>query len=283
MAHSSETSPESDPVKSEAIMYYLAHNDGRGADIRTYDINTILQSYPVNTPPYSFTRKFNAVTIPDDWTLANPEVNQVQMEAFDLNGDPLTFSLHSSSSNNGTFSLNGSTLTFTPAGYFSDNEVADPNQSFFDRAIGTFSDGVNQSPPVEVWIIGLLGDSQPSSTPDGIPDAWMTTYYGSASGATATSDTDQDTFNALQEYRMGSDPEDADSNLKLTGISPGEIQWEGRRFDLYRIQTRSDLTTGNWTTIRLDSESANLATFTSDDLPEAAPGETRFFRVERVE
>jgi len=283
LAHSSETFPESDANLREAIMYFQAQDDGRGADVRSYDTTTILQSYAVNLPPYSFDQKIRVTTYDLSETLQNPEVNQVVMEGFDQNGDALSFVVDSSSSGAGSFSQNGNTITFTPANEYADSIVQDPNTQSFGILEGHFTDGVNKSATIEVWIIALLRDTRPSGAPDGIPDSWNNTHYGNITGPGDTADTDLDGYNTLQEYRIDSDPTDANSNLSITGFTPGAIQWVGRRFDLYRIQTRSDLTTGDWTTIRLDSESENLSTFTSDELPEAAGGEALFYRIERVE
>ena len=136
MAHSSETFPETDASLREAIMYFQAHDDGRGADIRSYDTTTILQSYPVDLPPYSLDQKIVVTTIPNGWALDNPEVNQVVMEGFDQNGDLLSFVVESSTTNNGTFSQNGNVITFTPSGFIGDVDVENPETTFYDRLQG---------------------------------------------------------------------------------------------------------------------------------------------------
>lgn len=283
LAHSSETDPETDPELEDAQMYFLIHKDGRGADPRTWDVDTAAKAYPANTPPYSFDRKFHAVTVPGGWTLSNPEVNQVVMEGWDLNDDPLSFSVTSGTTINGSFSLSGNTVTYTPSGFFADSDVSDPADIFNDQLIGTLSDGVNLSPPVEVWIIGFRTDTEPANTPDGVPDAYMTTHYGSADGSTAGADTDGDGFTTLEEFLMRTDPTDPDSGLILTGVGDGTVEWTGRRFDLFRVQTSSDLTVGDWTTIRLATQPEDLPVVTEEHLPSAEAGGALFYRVRRVD
>jgi hypothetical protein len=46
LAHSSENPAEPDPVKEDALMYFLAHNDGRGASIRSDDAAGLRAAYP---------------------------------------------------------------------------------------------------------------------------------------------------------------------------------------------------------------------------------------------
>ena len=63
MAHSSENPNETNTVLREAIMYYRAHADGRGATLGSYDAPVIQQAYPqTNTPPYCFSRVMDVVT-----------------------------------------------------------------------------------------------------------------------------------------------------------------------------------------------------------------------------
>lgn len=47
LGHSSEVDPEPDPVLREALMYFLAHHDGRGPALNTDDIAGVSTIYPV--------------------------------------------------------------------------------------------------------------------------------------------------------------------------------------------------------------------------------------------
>ncbi len=281
LAHSSETFSEPDTERREALMYYLAHADNRGATLNTYDISTALQAYPLNTPPVSFDRVLYAVSSPSP-VLANPEVNRVTLAGFDLHGDPLTINLVSSTGNNGTFTLNGSILTYSPSKYFADTVVADPASSYYDQALATVSDGVNISPYFTVRIVGLFGDTEPSGTPDGIPDAWMTQHFGDANGSTASADSDGDGLTNLQEYLLGTDPTDTDSRFRITTYTGDLLEWTTpKRFDVFRVQTSTNLT--DWTTHRIIDQPDESPFLFLSDLP-SAPGDTRrFFRVQRID
>jgi hypothetical protein len=51
LAHSSEKSDETDPLLLDATMYFMAHFDGRCADVRADDINGLSFLYPTAQPP----------------------------------------------------------------------------------------------------------------------------------------------------------------------------------------------------------------------------------------
>lgn len=255
MAHTSEDPNETDPTLLGSIMYYRAHRDGRGASLGEWDPPVIQQAYPVaNTPPYSFDRVMDAISSPQP--SGTPGINAIELRGFDLQEDGLTISLNNVSDNgNGTFSLNGNILKFEPAGYFgsNDSQRLDPAESFFyERVLVRFSDGVNASPPALVRVLGFLADTHPSNS-DGIPDSWMVQYFGNLDPSAgpnrgANDDFDGDGYTNLQEYRMGSDPTDPDSNLQFSSISTTGIEWRAKPYELYEIQSSTDL--DNWTTFR---------------------------------
>ena len=279
LAHSSETSSESDDELAEAIMFYQAHRDGRGASLNSYDISTVLKAYPLNTPPFSYDRVLYAVTIPGSSTLTTPEVNQVTITGFDLQDNALSLQLDEVTTSNGTFSQSGSTITYSPSEHFADNTVDDPTSSYFDRFRGRLSDGTNLSPFIDLRVVGFRADTQPSGAADGVPDSWMTTYYGSSSGSTADADTDADGLNNLEEFLLGTDPTDSESSFKVTQFSPNSLEWTAQLFDVYTIQSSLDLST--WETVRIVSQTADTATLSISDLPTPSSGNTIFFRVQR--
>jgi hypothetical protein len=278
LAHSSETSNESDEDLSEAIMYFQAHGDNRGASLNSYDISTVLKAYPLNTPPFSYDRVLYAITHPTG-TLTNPEVNQVTITGFDLQGDALSLQVDSATESNGTFSLNASTITFTPDGYYGDTTVSDPSATSYARFRGRLSDGTNLSPFIEIRVVGFRADSQPSGAPDGIPNSWMSTYYGSSIGSSASADTDGDGFNTLQEFRLGTDPTDASSAFKISQFSSNTLEWTTQAYDLYAIETSPDLS--NWQTIQIMSQTSSATTLSITDLPAPGSGNSIFYRVRR--
>src|SRR5262249_26673160 len=65
MVHSSDNPSESNPLLREALMYFSAHRDGRGATLGAYDPPIVQQVYPpFNTPPYGASRNLEVVTVP---------------------------------------------------------------------------------------------------------------------------------------------------------------------------------------------------------------------------
>lgn len=281
LAHSSETSPEPNTASAQAIMYFQAHGDGRGAQLNSYDTTTARQAYPINSGvPASMTRRIIATT--SFGTITNAKVNQIQV--YDLDGDNVTATISSQSNINGVFSVLGTTVTFTPNGPFGDNQVGNPTNSFFDQAIITVSDGTN-SGTVDFRVIGFAFDSGT----DGIPNAWMTTHFNSSTpttGSRAADDPDNDGFTNLDEYLLGSDPNDGGSNLKLTQhsieasstTSDLSLTWESSNYQYYQIQSSTNLNT--WQPLQyVFSQGATTATENIDQ----PLVDKRYYRVLRLQ
>jgi hypothetical protein len=277
--HSSETANESDNEKAEAIMYFQASSDGRGATLNTYDINTVRKAYPLNTPPYGFDRIMYAVTNSSNTTLANPQVNQVTLIGNDLQRDSLSLQIDSSTSNNGIFNTTGSTISYTSYEYYSDTTVTNINSASYDRLEARFSDGVNLSPFFSVRIVGFRRDSEPFGSPDGIPNSWMSNYFGRADGSTASSDEDGDGFDNLTEYQIGTDPTDANSRFKLTQNTNQSLEWTTQPFNLYQVEKSANLI--HWQTIETLSQTTSASTL-STQLPTSQADESIFYRVKLV-
>lgn len=280
LAHSSENEFEPDPVLTEAIMYYRAHGDGRGATLTNWDVDAIRRIHPLQPPPFGFQRVIRAVSSPSP--LANPEVNQVELRGYSLHAESLTTTLVLPHEQNGTFQLNESTLIYTPNGYFSDSEEIDPaSNGYFDRVFVRYSDGVHLSPALPVRVIQLLGDSSPSWEPEGLPDAWMVTHFGNKNPTSGHSgahdDPDNDGLTNLQEYLLGTDPLDADSRLKITNFTPSALQWEARPYEVYEILASPDLI--NWSWHKTVQPNLSVGTFDAPPLDTAK----LFFRVQRVD
>ncbi len=110
--HSSEGGGETNSTLSNAIMYYLAQLDGRGATLQGWDTNTIHIVHPLdNPPPYGYDRIIRAITSPNPQAPFASGVNQVDVPSYDLQGGAIPI-LVSSTSGNGTFSLEGATTVF---------------------------------------------------------------------------------------------------------------------------------------------------------------------------
>ncbi|MEC8404663.1 MAG: matrixin family metalloprotease [Verrucomicrobiota bacterium] len=279
LAHSSETANESNSEKAESIMYYLAHPDRRGAILNSYDINTVRKAYPLNTPPYGFDRIMYAVTHYSNTTLTNQQVNQVTLVGYDLQGDALTLQIDSSSSILGKFSNSGSIISYAIDGYYNDSTVDNINSDYYDKLEARFSDGVHLSPFFSVRIVGVRGDSAPFAAPDGIPDSWMTTYFGSAGGSNASSDEDGDGFDNLSEYQLGTNPADANSQFKIIQYTNQSLKWTSQPFTLYQVEASTNLL--NWQTIETLGQTNSKATL-STQLPVSQADESIFYRVKRV-
>ena len=69
----------------------------------------------------------------------------------------------------------------------------------------------------------------------------------------------------------------------LSPLWAGTLTWTPRRFDVYWIETRSDLLSGDWTPERLATQPEDAPTVTADNLPQAPAGGTLFYRVRRVD
>jgi hypothetical protein len=150
---------------------------------------------------------------------------------------------------------------------------------YYDRLQARFSDGTHLSPTFTVRIVGFRPDAWPYNAPDGIPDAWMGSYFGSANGSTASADPDGDGYDNLSEYLLGTDPSDAGSAFKLTQLGAQTLEWTAQPYALYKLETSTDLQV--WQSAQLLSHDST-ATMQSTTVPLAEGQPARFYRVRRV-
>lgn len=249
MDHSSEDINETNSVLREAMMYFLAHADGRGARLGDYDPPLIQQVFPkTNTPPYSYDRVIDIVTQPSGAPLI-AGINEVELRGFDLQTTNLTVLLTNQSSLNGTFTLVGDRLKYAPSGFFSSPRLDPAGVSYRDITYVRFTDGTNASPFTKVRVLSYQDDQNPNGTSDGLPDDWMTNYFGNADPAAGPNrgpndDFDGDGISNLKEFISGTNPTNAADALKITSITPTSLQWLARPYDLYEVQGTTDFT--NW-------------------------------------
>lgn len=294
LAHSSENSGETDPTLKQAMMYYQAHADGRGAMLGTYDPPVIQQVYPHNTVPYTYNRVMDVTTAPAPMNFAG--INEVELRGYDLQTSNLTLVTNDQSSLNGDFTLAGANVKYTPSGYFADSDRNDPDTtggySYLDLIFARYSDGTNASPYSLVRVLSLRGEA--TLTPDGLPDYWMMNYFGhstpqAADLSRATDDADGDGLTNLQEYRTGTNPKDANSNLQIPAFAGDFLQFRAQAYELYELLGSTNLSqwsvltpvfpTTSSITIRTTLPQTNIMA-TVSNLPTTAP--RMFYRVRKV-
>jgi len=280
LRHTSENPTESDPALREALMYYRAHADGRGAALYTTDVANIQQAYPPDdTPPWSLDRVLDVVTgSPSPPSI--PGVNEVEIAGLDREREPLTVTLVDATSINGTFALEGALLRYAPGGWYSAARLDPAGSSYYDRAVVRLHDGTNASPPVRVRVLSYAQDA--FGTSDGLPSAWMTAYFGHADPrasdqSRAGDDRDGDGFTNLEEFLAGTDPTNAASRLSITSTERDGIRWAASPYQLYEVQTAPELASGVFETVRLV-----VPTGTTGTVSWTPPASNRFVRVRRT-
>lgn len=246
MAHSSENPSEPNNTLKQSIMYYQIHADGRGASLGTYDPPVIQQAYPTNnTPPYTYARVMSITT--DSPSQPNvPGINDLELRAYDLQGGTPTILITNATSNNGSFTRSANILKYAANGFFSAPPIDPAGSSYYDRVYVRASDGTNASAYSTVRTIAYDPDSFPS-TSDGIPDSWMVTYWGNAnpsagSNRGAQQDFDGDGMKNIDEYRAGMDPTLASSGQRITLITPTNIQFQAKAYEVYELHASTNLT-----------------------------------------
>ena len=247
MAHSSENAGELDPTLKQAIMYYQAHADGRGAALGSYDPPVIQQAYPSNnTPPYSYSRVMDITTAASGTQPNIPGINDVELRGYDLQSTNPTLLTTNALNQNGIFARSGSVIKYTPNGNFGDLPRSDPaGGSFYDIIYARYSDGTNASPYLTVRVISYGEDTVAPA--DGIPDNWMLTYFGNATPAgnrAGSADFDGDGMKNIDEYRAGMNPTNSASGERITLMSLTNIQFQAKAYELYELHSSTNLT--NW-------------------------------------
>jgi hypothetical protein len=294
LAHSSDV-VTNDPVLTNSAMYFLAHADGRGARLNSYDTNVIRLVHPTNTPPWTFDRVIDATVAA---TTPNvPGINEVEMRGYDLQTTNLTLFTNAQTALNGSFTRVGSTIKYTPAGYFFDTDRDDPDTSsgsytYKDIVYARYTDETNASPYALIRVLSFRGDD--TSPFDGIPDYWMLNYFGHGGPqagdlSRATDDPDGDGLNNFQEYLAGTNPKDASSAQRITFVAPGTLQFQAKAYELYEVLGSTNLTT--WQRVAVH-EPTNAAYAVRTALPQTnitavvsnlpTLGTNTFFRVFKV-
>lgn len=113
---------------------------------------------------------------------------------------------------------------------------------------------------------------QGALAPDGLPVGWLLANFGTTN-VDAGADPDHDGMNNLQEYLAGTDPNNANSVLRVTGITRGAatpgstmLNWSSVPSRYYVVQERSSLSGGAWADyLNLQTPGWNSASFNDSD------------------
>jgi hypothetical protein len=123
---------------------------------------------------------------------------------------------------------------------------------------------------------------------NGLAIAWEMNYFGHT-GVDPNADPDHDGMSNLQEYKAGTNPNDATDNLRIMAIGVGFVSgndndtlvWTSHSTRQYRIQQRTSLVSGTWVDAGM-LLSPDSGTNTTRTLQFANPASQRFFRVQAI-
>lgn len=255
LAHSSVNPSEpAGSVLREAMMYYSAHADNRGATLGNYDAPMIQKAHPpANTPPWTYPRYVTVHTGAQPQT--TPGVNEFNLTGYDQQTPSASLTRvqgTSTGANSATFTFTGSKIRCTPADNWSDGVVGDPLTATYAKVLYRYNDGTHCSPWQPVSIIAYRRDTLPSGPGvygDGLPDAWMTQYWQNTNPAAGpkrgpNDDADGDGLTNLEEYRLATSPIRGQSRFDTTILANDVIQWPARPWALYLLESSTDGT--NW-------------------------------------
>ena len=283
LGHSSDITTNN-AVLTNSIMYYLAHGDERGARLNSYDTNVIREVHPLNAPPWTYSRVMD-ITTSSSAAPNVPGINQIQLRGYSLQATNLYAVITNLYLNGGAFSLSGTNLSFTPSGYYGTARLDPAGSSYYSGLYFRCSDGTNASPYATVRVLSFNPDSDSPSS-DGIPDNWMTTYFGhtapqAADKSRASDDADGDKLSNLQEYIAGMDPIDNASAQRVAAASVDSVQFQAKPYELYELLGNTNLSaTNGWVRVGVPVLPTNSIGVVSNLYNPAAP--YRFFRVMKV-
>lgn len=242
LAHTSEDSNEPETARREAVMYWQAHSDGRGAALNSLDIETIRKGYPIdNLPPFGLTRSIAVVTAFSD--ISGTGINDYDLASGDLDGDSVTAQVESVSDATFSYSfIDADTLRVSAGGAFNDNEVAYPG--YFSWVAIRISDGAD-SVLVKFFVRRIRFDGNA----DGFSDLFYSTYLASAPAGDKTldGDYDGDGISNAQEFKWALDPAVAETLFSLGSPSSGAVPLASVAGVPYVVMRTSDFS--NWSLV----------------------------------
>lgn len=167
---------------------------------------------------------------------------------------------------------------------FNDSSGFDTERNFYAGRM-TVSSRVVSTQTAEASAPAVILSSAIDTDGDGLPDAWEVTHFGDATVAVAGTDTDVDGFNNLQEYLLGTDPNDRLSLLSVTSItrhaSSLTVVWQSVVGKRYRLMSSESLVAPSWSQVGEVVVAAAQSAQQTESLGSEAP-RARFYRVELV-
>jgi len=120
----------------------------------------------------------------------------------------------------------------------------------------------------------------PDTDRDGIPDSWELEYFGNATSASGTADTDGDGMINTEEFVAGTDPTNALSVLKLhvSATNKAILNFVAQTNRGYTVQYQTSLLSSNWNSLTNIAISPLVRT-TVLHAPNPPPESERFYRV----
>lgn len=282
LGHSSENSAETWADWREAMMFFQAHADGRGATLGAYDPRVVGQMYPKgNTPPYTYDRVMDIVTAPFDSPNVSG-VNEIEMRGYDLQLATLT--RQTAGSSTPEFSVVGDRLKYLPADFSATSPIDPASSGYYDIIYHRYSDGTNASPFASVRTLWFRPDTYPEfpDDSDGVPDDWMEANFGSpdpndGSNREPADDFDGDGFTNLREFLVGSDPKNTGSSLRILSIDAASFQFQAKPYEVYEVYGSTDLV--NWQRVGNPIRPTSAVGVAAGYFPAAG---SRFLRVLKV-
>ena len=146
--------------------------------------------------------------------------------------------------------------------------------------------GTDYKPPV---VLTVWADADK----DGMPDRWMTNYFGHTNGLAADKsreqdDADGDGMTNLEEYQAGTNPTNALSVMRLVAVPGGGAGEAARMYfgavsnKTYSVEYRENVSGGGWVTVGgYDSLPTNRVQWVTNDLPLALTNVFYHLRVPR--
>jgi hypothetical protein len=81
---------------------------------------------------------------------------------------------------------------------------------------------------------------------DGMNDAWEVEKFGTLGASDGSGNTDGDRFTDLEEFIAGTNPRDADSQLRVSSMSDDSISWTAVQGKTYRVWSKTNLQDLSW-------------------------------------